>query len=408
MDKKRLVLIGIFLLATLGIGFLLYIVFFKTSTPKISTNPGQQTTQTGKTSDLPTAGQRTPTLPTQKGNNLPSTSETRPTVREDGRAISQVEQLIQSSIIQPKVNADGTLAFYNKQDGHFYKVNANGDLELLSDQVFFNVQNVTWSPTDNKSIIEYPDGSNIYYDFTAKKQVTLPKQWEEFSFEKGGGKIAAKSIGLSPENRWIVTAEPEGTNIKLIAGLGENAKKVNVNWSPNKQVIATSQTGEAIGGDRQEILLIGLNGENFPALTVEGRGFDSSWSPQGEKLLYSVYSARSDFKPELWIVDANATTVGDNRKLLNVNTWPEKCSFTDDRFVYCGVPQDLKTGAGIAPSVADTTPDLIYRIDTETGIKTEIPLDTSGHVVQKMFVGADGKTLYFTDKNQAGLFKVAL
>lgn len=406
MDKKRLVLIAIFLVVCVGLGFLLYTVFFKKSIIVPVTNDGRTTSTSTARGELPTAGQRTTPPQGTKGTTLPSTNGTRNTGNERGPQKAQVEQVIDNNIIGPKIGSDGTVTFYNSQDGHFYKVDANGNMEMLSDTVFFNVQNVTWSPQDTKSIIEYPDGSNIYYDFATKKQVSLPKQWEEFSFEQDGKTIAAKNIGLSPENRWIVTADPEGNNIKLVAGLGENANRVKVDWSPNKQIIATTKTGESLGGDRQEILFVGLNGENFRSMVVEGRGFESNWSPKGDKMLYSVYSSRSDFKPELWIVNANPDTIGNERKLLNVNTWPEKCSFSDDRFMYCGVPQELPKGAGIAPGVADTIPDAIYRIDTQTGIKSEIPLDTTGHIVDKMFVGEDGKTIFFTDKRLPGLFKV--
>lgn len=185
--------------------------------------------------------------------------------------------------------------------------------------------------------------------------------------------------------------------------MGENADKVVVNWSPNGQIIATSRTGEAQGADREEILFVGLHGENYRSIIVEGRGFESQWSPTGKKLMYSVFSGRSDFKPELWIVNAEGDSIGTGRKMLNLNTWSEKCAFNDDRFVYCAVPTSLQTGTGFAPGLADNTNDKIYKIDTETGIKTEIQTD-GYHVVNNMFIGDDGKILYFTDKNKTGLF----
>jgi len=409
MDKKRLVLLLIFTSVCIVVGFLLYVVFFKkpTTIPPI-TEPGSTRSSTSTRGELPTSGGRTTPPPSSSGTNLPRTDGTRAIPGVGPSALARVLPIIENGIVGPKVSSDGTVAFYNKQDGRFYKVNANGELELMSDEIFYNVQKVTWSPQESKSIIEYPDGSNIVYDFTTKKQISLPKQWEEFSFENGGKSIAAKNMALSPENRWIVTSDTIGNNIRRVAPMGENANKVSIDWSPNKQIIATSRTGESLGGDRQEVLFVGLNGENFKSMVVEGRGFTSNWSPQGDKMVYSVYSARSEFKPELWIVNANPDTIGDDRKLLNVNTWPEKCSFSDDRFLYCGVPQKLQTGAGIAPAVADSVPDVIYRIDTQTGIKTEVPLDTPGHVVEKMFVGEDGKTLFFTDKRRPGLFKIPL
>lgn len=406
MDKKRLLLLIAFLIICAILGTLLYFVFFK----KPAATPVKPITRVtpSEPSDLPSAGDRTITAPTTGPTTLPSTGPSRTQEGTLTRPKIKAVQIVDNNVLSPSLSSNGDLQFYNKQDGKFYKINENGEKELLSDQVFYDVKNVVWSPKDNKSIIEYPDGSNIFYDFGSKKQVTLPKHWEEFSFDSDGTGIAAKSLGLSPENRWIVTANPEGNNIKLIEPLGNNASKVNVDWSPNHQIVGTTRTGEALAGDREEVLFVGLNQENFRSMTVEGRGFTSSWSPQGDKMLYSVYSSRSDFKPELWIVNSDPATIGGERKLLNVNTWPQKCSFSDDRFVYCGVPQNLETGAGIAPIVAENSPDVIYRIDIQTGAKTELPMESDGHVVDKMFVGDDGKTIYFSDKRRPGIFQVPL
>jgi hypothetical protein len=39
--------------------------------------------------------------------------------------------------------------------------------------------------------------------------------------------------------------------------MGENESKVTVDWSPNRQFIALSRTGDALGADREEVLFIG-------------------------------------------------------------------------------------------------------------------------------------------------------
>ena len=406
MDKKRLVLIIIFLSVCLVLGTIMYIVFFKKG--PVALKPSQGSTTQKKPGDLPSAGDRKIAEAQKGANGLPTTSGQRAGAPQKAvKQKIQVEQLVQNSVISPSVGADGSVKFYNKQDGHFYRLDKNGKMELMTDQVFFNVQNVTWSPKEEKSIIEYPDGSNIYYNFTDRKQVSLPKHWEEFSFQRDGASIAAKSDGLSPENKWLITSDPEGKNIKLIEPMGENGNKVQVDWSPNQQVIATTRTGDPLGADREEVLFVGLHDENFKSMVVEGRGFESSWSPQGDKMLYSVYSARSDFKPELWVVNAQPGTIGDERKLLNVNTWPQKCAYSDDRYLYCGVPQNLPKGAGIAPAVAEDNIDDFYKIDTQTGMKTQLAVENNGQIVDKMFLGDDGKTMYFTDKRKPGIFKIS-
>jgi len=402
MDKRKIIFAGIFLIVCVAVGFLLYWVFFAKKEP---TTPAEKPGAEAPAGQFPAAGAGQPTTVTKPGK-LP-TAVTKPitpkTVVPKIAPAYPITSKIDASILGAGKDTVGSAKFYNTTDGKFYRLGKDGKVAALSDEVFFNVQNVTWSATKNESIIEYPDGANIYYNFDTKKQVTLPKHWQEFAFSPLGDKIVSKSVGLAPENRWLITADPQGKSIKMIEPMGENADKVVVNWSPNGQIIATSRTGEAQGADREEILFVGLQGENFRSIIVEGRGFESQWSPTGKKLMYSVFSGRSDFKPELWIVNAEGDSIGTGRKMLNLNTWSEKCAFNDDRFVYCAVPTQMQTGAGFAPGLADNTNDKIYKIDTETGIKTE--LQTDGYqVVSGMFISDDGKTLYFTDKNKIGLF----
>ena len=318
-----------------------------------------------------------------------------------------ITTITSDNVVGAQFSVGNNLQYYNATDGKFYKIASNGKIDLLSDDVFFNVEHVEWSSQNNEAIIEYPDGANTYYNFDTQRQVTLPRHWESFSFSPQGDSIVAKSVGISEDNRWIVATDPDGKNIRLVEPMGNNADKVDINWSPNKQIIATTRTGQALGADREKILFVGLHGENFSSIEVEGRGFQSEWSPEGSKLMYSVYSARSDFKPELWIVDADPSRLGENRQSLRINTWAEKCNFSDERFLYCGVPIDLQTGAGFAPEIAQNSPDRLVRIDIQTGAQTEIPLgDDSFHVIDDIFINEETGQLMFTDKNQAGLFDV--
>jgi hypothetical protein len=408
MDKKRFIIAGIFLLVVIGVGYLLYMVFFRTApidTPK--TIPPDTTI--GGTTTFPTADVGDGITPPVTGpTDLPDAGTTPPELAPP-RTSEQVEivQVIEDSIVSPNVSAAG-VQFYNELDGQFYRRRADGTIQELSDKVFFNVDKVTWSPVKDEAIIEYPDGSNIYYDFESEKQVTLPKHWEEFSFADQGDRIAAKSMGLSPENRWIVNTNPDGTNVQLVEPMGNNADKVILDWSPNRQIIGMSRTGQALGLDREEILFVGLNGENYKSMIVEGRGLVTNWSKEGKQLLYSVHNQRNDFKPELWIVNAEPNTIGGGRRVLNLNTWADKCAFADERYVYCGVPEELPSGAGFAPGLADAIPDRLMKVDTQTGSLIELPLAEDFHVIDQIQVSDDGRTLYFSDKNQSGLFEVAL
>jgi dipeptidyl aminopeptidase/acylaminoacyl peptidase len=299
------------------------------------------------------------------------------------------------------------MRYYNANDGKFYRVLPNGTIEKLSDEVFYNAEKVTWAKNKNQAVIEYPDKAKIVYNFDTKKQVSLPKHWEEFSFSSDGNQIAAKSLGLDPSNRWLATINSDGTGAKFIEPMGENADKVIINWSPNQQVVAFSQTGAPQGGERREVLFVGLNGENFKSAIVDGSGFLPQWSSSGQKLLYSVYSSRSEFKPELWIVDAQGDNIGNNRKLLQLNTWADKCTFGNDETIYCAVPKDLPVGAGMSRTIANSNYDELYKIDLKTNLKTPISLD-GNYTINSIFYDSAKNKLLFTDLNKTGLYQSQL
>lgn len=408
MDKKRLIFIIIFIVAVIALGYGMYRVFFAKPKARPGTPGAPITGEPTAPGAFPTAGvgERRPGEAPLPGA-LPTGVERPTDTFRPAPPAAREQQVVETAVVDPTVTAGGNVQFYNQNDGKFYRVASDGSAQELSDEVFFNVQKVEWSPNQSSAIIEYPDGANIYYDFETKRQATLPKHWEDFSFSAGGDQIAAKSIGLSPENRWLVAANPDGENVQFVEPLGNNASKVTVDWSPNRQVLALSRTGQPLGADRQEVFLIGLHGENFRSLTVEGRGLQSQWSTEGQQLLYSVYNARSEFKPELWITDASGDSIGANRRPLQLNTWAEKCAFGNERTLYCAVPNRLEVGAGFQPTLADSTPDTLYKIDLNTGLKTPVQLD-SAHVISKVFVAPDGRSLHFTDKAKDGVFKVNL
>ena len=407
LQRKKIILVSLFTLFVIFVGLVIYAVFFRSEKrpTEFPTDAGRGVEDTA----FPDIGAGT--LPSGDGVSERVTDigpGALPSVRERAvRDKSLITRQIQAPVKNPSPTRDGATNFYNSSDGKFYGADAKGQIKELSDKVFFNVEKVTWSPTTDESIIEYPDGSNIYYNFATKKQVTLPKHWADFDFAPQGDRIAAKSIALAPENRWLITSKPDGTGVKLVEPMGQNADRVTVDWSPTNQIVALSRTGAPLGADRQEVLLIGQNKENFKSVVVEGRGLETSWSPSGKKLLHSVYNARNQYKPELWIVDASGNNIGANRKLLNVNTWASKCAMADDRFIYCGVPETLDVGAGFAPSLADSTPDRIIKIDALTGVKTDLELEDF-HVVENMFVSQDGSKIMFTDKTQIGIFEIPL
>jgi hypothetical protein len=309
-------------------------------------------------------------------------------------------------VLNPTMSSDGQLRYYNRQDGKFYKLNANGDLVALSDQIFNQVQNVTWTNDGNKAILEYPDGSNTTYNFQTQKQVTLPKHWESFSFSPSGEQISAKSIGDDVENRYLIVANADGSRASSLSAIGNNADDVYPIWSPNNQAAAMYTRG--VDFNRQEVFFVGLNGENFKSTIINGRGFEPQWSDKGDKLLYSVYSSTSNLNPSLWIVNAQGDNIGQNRSNLGLNTWASKCTFATNEEIYCAVPDNLPQGAGLFPELADSSSDSLYKINLQTGVKKLIAVPDGATNISSIMVGEAQDSLYFTDKITGQIYEIKL
>lgn len=402
-------MIGGLILITLILGFILFL-FATNRVPGLPSSSSPSGTSPG--GQLPGSQVRTTTP--GSGTSQPSGQTTLPLSPVTGQPGSYyqpqpVVRLNSSAVSFPSGNnSTGGVRYYDQGDGKFYRIGADGQAQTLSDQVFYNVSNVVWADSHNKAILEYPDNTKIVYNFDTKKQVTLPNYWQDFSFSSDSNEIVAKSMGLSPENHVLVVAKDDGTGERAIQEMGNYADRVTVDWSPSRQTVAFSKTGDPIGGERQQILLIGQHQENFKPITVEGLDFQPNWSPSGQHLLYSVDSSRTNFKPELWITDAYGDSIDNNRRGLQINTWADKCSFADENTLYCAVPRDLPEGSGIMPEVADNTTDDLYRIDLKTGAKIPIPLDGQDHHIASLTYDKNSNKLFFTDHSELGLFSVNL
>ncbi len=408
MDKKRILLAAIFITTSIAIGATLYFFFFK---PLIGT-PTEEDIFIEVPSQLPTSGEATEFTTTDELSEFLPDAESidSPT----GAAIAQGGITTQTVVTNNKnigltASADGNgIALYDSEAGKFYTIDNQGNQKLLSNETFFNVESIAWSPNQEKAVIEYPDGFNVVYDFETDTQITLPQHWEKFQFSKNGTKISAIAEGIHRSQNWLLTVNPDGSQARGIEPLGDNANKVIPSWNPNSNIVAFSKTGEPVGGEANEIYLIGRNNENYKSLIVDGYGFQPKWSDEGSSLLYSTHSSLNDYKPLIWVVDANGTDVGGNRRELGLTTWAEKCTFEAKTSIICAVPNNLERGAGFAPEVADNVADTFYKVDINTGLKTQLAVPEAPVNAQSLSITTDGQFLYYQNTFSGSIEKIKL
>jgi hypothetical protein len=407
MNWKKLLLLTAFILFVFGMGFALYWVFFRSTPEEVIVNnnfsggliPG--TNQTGS---------NVVNTNTNTNSGLPwdNLFEDNKISEVANGGLTKVTSLSESSVSGLK-STDLGVKYYDKEKNQFFRINAQGKPELLSDKKFYQVENIIWSNRDDKAILEYPDGANVLYNFRTGKQVTLPTELQKFSFDSSGQKITASWIGANPDDNWLVIANDDGSGLQLVEALADKSNDVQIGYSPDNQVVALYR--KQLDLQRQEVLPITPQGNSLLSFIVQGSGFESKWSPEGGSLLYSVYNENSGYLPNLWVTGGKSDNLGDLKVSLNLPTWPEKCTFGGENALYCAVPQGLPRGAGLYPEIADSYNDNFYYIDLRTGTKTLLasPIGEGGaYTATNLFLSGDGKILYFTDKSSGNLQSIVL
>ena len=414
MNWKRILLIIAFILLVIILALLMYVLFFA---PKKSAPPPiAPAIPTGGLPTIP-GGERVITTPPVL---VPPEAPTAlaPGVLVVGTELPQTAQeavggkvraalVLQDANLNPRRAADGkSVVTFDTQNGKVYRIASNGALTPLTEQTFSGAYNVKFSPQTDKAIFQFPDSSNLVYDFINKKSYVLPKHWDKFEFSPAGDQLTFKSLGDDPDNQWLAIANIDGTGARGIENMGDKAGLFTASWSPSDQIVGSFRDG--VDFNRQKIYFIGKNKENFKSTTIDGRGLEYIWSPDGDTILYSVYSTQSEYNPELWVMDAIGESIGNNKRHITVQTCAHKCTFSNNTTVYCAVPKELITGAGLLPSYGDAGEDHIYKLDLITGTKEKIAEPPERHTISSIIVSQDESLLYFTDKNSGQMYKIDL
>jgi len=406
MNIKKLLIVIIFIIFVLGVGFALYWVFFRTSSLNISV---EENFNAGEIPNINVGNLNIVNSNVNDPDSLPWQQYIKDQVSEIAiGGLTAVNKLTDAKVKGMITSTQG-LQYYDSEKQQFFRINENGDIETLSDKKFYGVEKVNWANNASKAILEYPDGSNVLYNFQTGKQVTLPIELEDFSFNTVGNQIVAKWMGDHEDNNWLVAANDDGSGMRLLEPLDDREHTVDMQFSPDNQVAALHY--KYVDAQRQEVYPIGLHKENFKSFVVNGAGFTSQWSPGGDLLLYSVYNENTNYGPNLWVTKGRTSELGDIKVSLNVATWPEKCTFAGEDTLYCAVPQGLPRGAGFYPEIADEFSDNFYTIDLNSGIKTLLasPVGEGGsYTAFNLFTSPDGSILYFTDKSTGQLQSIRL
>ncbi len=408
---QRLLLIVLFVAFVIGILLVTWFLFFKPLVqPPTNANANINGVGPGP-------------FPNVNTNRAPNTNVNQPIAVGPGALpkpsdvangdLTLTSDVLQRTTFAPNVAADGkNIVYYDNANNKFVRFNPDtGESSDLSSQQFPDIQAVTWAPDRTKAVLTFPDDTKIVYDFSAQKQYTLPKQGQDFSFSGDSKQLAYEYIGGAPDENFLVTSDVNGNGTKAVAKIGDKADQVQVAWSPTNEVVGLFRQGS--NADSQEVVLIGQNQENFKSIQTDGRGFQGKWTPDGSKLLYTVYSEATNWNPELHLVFARGNTIGQGDVSLGLSTFLNKCAFNQaGSTAYCAVPDALERGSGLYPEFAVNVYDTLYTVNLSTGSVRALAqpvTDTYGRfTVEQIFLSSDGQSLYFSDSGTHRIHKVRL
>ncbi|MBI4090032.1 MAG: hypothetical protein HY421_01390 [Candidatus Kerfeldbacteria bacterium] len=409
LNWKRLLLVLGFLLVTIGIGVTIYFVFFRNVL-----GPPSGIQNINGVIFPPTNENRNVGVEPGNINALPNINaavgEPRPVADGGPTQVVPIVSTLPGGATLANNGRD--LLYYDPRTGKFYQISPDGRTRTeLTPDIYPAAEKVTWAPLRDKAAIEFPDGSKFVYDFRKQQQYTLAPEMEEITFSPTGDKISFKFIGDDPSDRFLVASNFDGTAATTIEPLADKADQFDVSWSPIGNIVATFR--ESVDADRQRVIPIGLLGENFQSFNVPGRGFQSTWSADGGLILFSVFRKDTGYNPNLYVANGRSDSIGNNMINLDIQTWPEKCTFGSAAALYCAVPQYLEQGAGLFPNLASSVPDDFYRIDLTTGQKSLIarPVNRDGestYTASQLILSSDETVLYFFDQRTSQVQKIQL
>lgn len=407
---QRILVIAMFLGAAILFAFFLYWFFFRPFFAPETPTQGGATTTPGQLQTSGEAGVRPISTSTlgQLASSISATSSETATVSPVANGgLTQAEAFVKNPAYFPAMTSNGQINYFNAADGKFYRISTNGDLLLLSDQTFFGAKDVSWDGNGGRAAIEFADGSNIVYDFDTKKQIVLPSHWSELKFTQNGENLGFKNMAYDVENRYLAVSKYDGSQPKIIESIGKNAYKVQVNWSPNNQVVAQYVDGKDTS--RSEVYFVGQNKENFRSMIVDGRGFEGKWSPSGNQMLYSVYDPDNDYKPRLWVSMSSGENIGASRIPLPLETFVDKCAFANERYVLCGAPDTMPSGSGLDRTEADQATDNLWLVDLASGDAQMIARPQGARTIgQIMYTANDPAKIFFSEKNNNRIYQINL
>ena len=253
------------------------------------------------------------------------------------------------TLLMVVVNAQAQITFMSNRDGHVHPRLGWPTYEIyVMDADGGNQQNLTNDPNDDSSPSWSPDGKRIVFESNRDGHFNMPgglPAYEIYVMDADGGN--QQNLTNDPNSDWSPSWSPDGKRIVFNSNRdgnrdgnrnnyeiyvmdadGNNQQRLTDNdfydthpsWSPDGERIAfaSRRDGHFIGEDglSSEIYVMDTDGKNTRRLTNNRKSdWSPSWSPDGERIVFSADRKGDDVNYEIYVMDAD----GNNQRRLTNN-----------------------------------------------------------------------------------------
>jgi len=302
MQKKRIVLIFLVLVALIAGAFAVYYFFFK---------------KPGVTVHEPVPGTE---QPAPEGENIVAIDE-------------KLKGISATPAVSPVATADGARVLYAGKTNGIFEVDFNGgNQKETTFTPLKNLYKIFWSKDRNEFAAVYanPDGRKTFYYNTQTKQTSpYDTHIDSLAFSPTENKLAYHYQETGGGINNISVADPSGANASTV--INTRLQEARISWITQSEVaLSTAPSGLA----PNLLWVLNVSSQKLSTVLTDMYGLTTIWAPDGERFLFSQTSQKGKGL-SLSVADKKGLSV----KKLTPTTLPEKCVFAkDQKSIVCAAP----------------------------------------------------------------------
>ncbi|MEX1064084.1 MAG: hypothetical protein WD898_03630 [Candidatus Paceibacterota bacterium] len=184
---------------------------------------------------------------------------------------------------------------------------------------------IQWS-SESKLLATYVDG-NILYDLSSGSSKELDKDLVSPSFSNPGAHVVYNRLTPGATGGDIRISDADFTNFKTL--LSTRIASWDLGWIDNDNIYLLKQP--TLINQQSSLLTLGVETKKLSSILGDKKDLQVSWSPDGQKLLYSYVSNSAE--RELYVM----TLSDKNSELLDLGIVASQCVWSiDNKTVFCG------------------------------------------------------------------------